>query len=122
MSTPSDSDAISEILQNTPYGKSLHRHYSFIPKGVAPHDESHARFLERVMDISQGAALCMELAGASDDVRNCIIDGAENVTPVLNITDTAIAFRFAIAALQMLGAETQSTLERMASSSNCRPG
>jgi hypothetical protein len=113
MSTSNHSEAISEILQNTPYDKSLHRHYSFIPKGVAPREESHARFLERVMDISQGAALCMELVGASDDMRSAVLDGAADVTPVLSITDTAIASRFAIAALHMLATEAQRTLERM---------
>lgn len=114
MSDRDYSEVISDALKGTGYRGALHQFHSPLVPGadISRHDGD---FLVEIADLSNGAALCMELVMGSELERSMIIDGSsdDQAKPILNPHDTEVAGRFAIAAMRLLSHHAQLRIERL---------
>ncbi len=114
MSNRHYSEVISDALNGTGYRGALHQFHSpLVPDAdISQHE---GEFLVEIADLSSGAALCMELVMASELERSMIMDGSsdELAKPILNLRDTEVAGRFAIAALRLLSHHAEMRIERL---------
>lgn len=98
---PSATKSESEL-----YGLAAHKRQTWF---LTPESEVHplAKFVGYAFDITAGAALALEIIQSSALAREAIQNGETDSLPVLNISDSEILMRFALAAIHGLRNEAQ---------------
>lgn len=105
--SPSATKSESEL-----YSLAAHKRQTWF---LIPESEVHplAKFVGHAFDIAAGAALALEIIQSAALAREAIRDGETDSFPALNISDSEILMRFALAAIHGLRNEAQFQIKHL---------